>query len=1590
MAQYGLLEVHKGENAQADIIFLHGLRGDREKAWTKNGVVWPKDLLPDDIPASRIFLFGYDTNITSAGRSGASKTEIHSDAEDVCAKLAAERLSTQTVDRPIILVAHSLGGLVAAQILVHGEHKPENSAEASIARNVRGMIFLGTPFRGSSVAKPAEVVRRVLNLFKVDTQQQTLKLLGVDSERLDELTRAFPEVLNKRRSSKDTNYRIEAFFFYETLKTRWGIGSIQIVETESAQIHGCGDAAPIRADHIDICKFETKDADGYAIVVAAIRKAMIPPDTSPPNGGKVINILGKAINVANDSITIAFAMSDGIHMQKAVNAGHIEIAQQINNLCDADGRKDSCLEDLYITDPVADKKRIEDDKGGLLKDCYKWILENDNFAKWRDDPEQHLLWVRGDPGKGKTMLLAGLITELEKASHDSVFYFFCQATQPLLRTASYVLRGLIWSIVCKRPALKSYVRREYDQADSSVFTNHNAWYALSGILTSILEDEISTDFIVVIDALDECTEGREKLIGYISQCSVSCKAKWVISSRNWLDIESHLDATESHVRLHLELNHASISNAVLKFVESKVTQLNSTYNQSTRAQIRKHLLDNANDTFLWVALVCQELEKPGVKHYHSSSILRRFPAGLNELYERMISDINDRDMEWCRAILAVVAVALRPLSLQELAAADETLTEWIEDKDTLSSLVTSCGSLLTIRGDKVYTVHQSVNDFLPKAPKILPSGVGHQHYSIFNCSINIMHNRLHRNVYGLKDSCVVVDDIPILPAAPLTIAGYACVYWVDHFCAWLLAEKPHKNSLCYSMISQFLEKKYLYWLEAMSLLRCTSEAIKAMRRLEEQLVSSGVSKKFNRRLTIPQKNGGPDELKLLVNDAARFAITHRAIMDAAPLQLYDSALIFTPQLRKIKTCFSQEISRSINIFSPDFQRWDACLQTILDAAYDRGGKSTCEFSPDGRQIATINRKADRLLLIDISTGGLVKSIESPRGRLQRFTFHPSGDSLVTLSIVEEKELNLSFFHLPDGKFIKSFTVGKHVMSFFLCYSADGELLALPSKSDAVDEVDIWNPGAVNTVDIWNPAGKTKLNGFCKNKNSIQYVFWILIPSHPKALLIIGGNDITIWGLDTKHHVSKLMSMTDLAAINAAAVSRDRTCCVIFHSDLELVLYSWGSHITVQKIMRLDRTRIIHDVSWVADDRLIALCGLFGMEIWDWKAKKLVAQVQCYAIEKIYCGKNGQLASMGYGIGILKIWNLDALLSYPELTIQQSTSRVRSFITSPSGKVAFISGNEEGEMLSIAVNGRFHHLPKTLQNSSQQSYWSTQLLAFGHNDYFSAATDHGSIHIFRFDHETGRYYCEWRISTSEFVHTTQFWGQELIIRSQGGTHPYINFWDLKTGKCSRRVSLPCSELSEVSTITSDGRIACETDRSHIVIWDIMCRKETQRFDLRVENLDPVFISAISIGYSLLAISASEWDRDRAFIVIGNTEDGTWIRRYSVSGFVTTLTFLTPELLDTEVGVLKCVMERGSSEDIPTVAAEDHWDPRYFSLSYSESEAWLMKGSRKILWIPRQDVNRELFSIQTDLEAGKSTVTLVHDGCLFILTIEIDSI
>ncbi|KAE8135079.1 nucleoside phosphorylase domain-containing protein [Aspergillus pseudotamarii] len=110
-----------------------------------------------------------------------------------------------------------------------------------------------------------------------------------------------------------------------------------------------------------------------------------------------------------------------------------------------------CLSDLLLTDPRDDKLRIEKTRGGLLRESFSWVLEHPVFHRWRYDVQHRVLWIRGDAGKGETMLMIGIIDELTKQGALLkepefalvVSYFICQGTDSRLNNAASILRGLL-------------------------------------------------------------------------------------------------------------------------------------------------------------------------------------------------------------------------------------------------------------------------------------------------------------------------------------------------------------------------------------------------------------------------------------------------------------------------------------------------------------------------------------------------------------------------------------------------------------------------------------------------------------------------------------------------------------------------------------------------------------------------------------------------------------------------------------------------------------------------------------------------------------------------------------------------------------------------------------------------------------------------------------------------------------------------------------------------------------------------------------------------------------------------------------------
>lgn len=269
---------------------------------------------------------------------------------------------------------------------------------------------------------------------------------------------------------------------------------------------------------------------------------------------------------------------------------------------------DRCIHDVRLTDPRDDKKRIVDTKGGLLEGSYRWVLDHSRFKQWRSDPRSRLLWIKGDPGKGKTMLLCGATEGLGKSSSENLSFFFCQGTNSNLNNATAVLRGLLYLLVSQQPSLVSHLRQKYDQAGRSLFENENAWIAVSEMFTSVVLDPDLRMTYLVVDALDECIADLPRLLDLIIRTSSSSsRVKWLLSSRNEFHIEQRLKSIDAQARLSLELkqNAEQVARAVEVYIDEKLSHVDSLEDPTLRSQVREVLRQKANGTFLWVPSLCK-------------------------------------------------------------------------------------------------------------------------------------------------------------------------------------------------------------------------------------------------------------------------------------------------------------------------------------------------------------------------------------------------------------------------------------------------------------------------------------------------------------------------------------------------------------------------------------------------------------------------------------------------------------------------------------------------------------------------------------------------------------------------------------------------------------------------------------------------------------------------------------------------------------------------------------------------------------------------------------------------------------------------
>ncbi|KUM61479.1 hypothetical protein ACN42_g5642 [Penicillium freii] len=332
----------------------------------------------------------------------------------------------------------------------------------------------------------------------------------------------------------------------------------------------------------------------------------------------------------------------------------------------------------------------------------EWLLQDEDFCKWRDFQSSAVLWLQGSMGAGKTYLTSRVIDHvhglLEGSSPNAGFaYFYCNRNEEERRDPLCILQSYVRQLSTAFGST-GHIRKGL-QVVSDEARRQGSHLGLVACKTQLLESvNRYSQTTIIIDALDECYEqSRWKLIDVIRHLVFYSNRplKVFISSRPHEDIKTQF--SKRNIEIHAINNQSDIE----KFVNAEIDKPRQwgPISPSLRSDIVRILSEGSQGMFQWAYLqIKQVLELPTERDIRDR--LGRLPIGLKEAYDEIYGEIAkfqhakalvDRACKW-------VMSACTPLSSDVLLSAicidsDENSVEF-EKQVTEPALQALCNNLL--------------------------------------------------------------------------------------------------------------------------------------------------------------------------------------------------------------------------------------------------------------------------------------------------------------------------------------------------------------------------------------------------------------------------------------------------------------------------------------------------------------------------------------------------------------------------------------------------------------------------------------------------------------------------------------------------------------------------------------------------------------------------------------------------------------------------------------------------------------------------------------------------------------------------------
>ncbi|KAJ7080057.1 hypothetical protein C8R44DRAFT_653885, partial [Mycena epipterygia] len=345
----------------------------------------------------------------------------------------------------------------------------------------------------------------------------------------------------------------------------------------------------------------------------------------------------------------------------------------------------------------------------------QWLFEHDLFKEWKSGTD-NVIWCRGMPGAGKTVLVSIVVdhlrTQLESYNIGVAVIYLNHKESDAYSPAN--LLASLWRQLVLRKPIGSNVHELYEKHREP--RTRPSLTEAHAVLDSIIANY--SNVFILIDALDEYPEAqRDVLLGRLSVLGPSVNL--LVTSR------LHITLNRSIFFEKLEIRAREVD--IQKYLEGQIMKsprLSKHIQNSPdlREAMEVRIVQRSDGMFLLAKLHIDSLAtKLTVKGVRDA--LKSLPQNLSGAFDEVMHRINCQDEEektlaWLT--LAWVTNARRPLKPSELRVAlsiEEGAIELnVENLLDTETIVSVCAGLVTIdeEDNKVRLIHYTIQDYLER------------------------------------------------------------------------------------------------------------------------------------------------------------------------------------------------------------------------------------------------------------------------------------------------------------------------------------------------------------------------------------------------------------------------------------------------------------------------------------------------------------------------------------------------------------------------------------------------------------------------------------------------------------------------------------------------------------------------------------------------------------------------------------------------------------------------------------------------------------------------------------------------------------